>query len=171
MWVLQIVNQVSNYSLQYLAIVPRQIDSLFGIFTMHFLHWSIPHLISNTLPLAILGCLVCIEGKAVKVTLSIMLLTGLLVWLFARAGSHAGASALVLGYWSYLVSCAFFNRSLKNIFLAIVTILIYGGILLSLVDLRATTSFEGHFFGFVAGILVAWFWRKVIKTRKRRGTR
>jgi len=171
MWMLQIINLGSDYSLRDLAIVPRQIDSLFGIFTMHFLHWSIPHLLSNTLPLAILGCLVCIDGKAVRVTLTIMLSTGLLVWLFARAGGHAGASALVLGYWSYLISCAIFDRSFKNILLAIMTILIYGGLLISLIDIRASTSFEGHAFGFIAGIMTAWFWRKEIKTRNRRGNR
>jgi len=100
-----------------------------------------------------------------------MLLTGMLVWLFARSGGHAGASALVLGYWSYLISCAIFERSFKNILLAIVTIFIYGGLLLSLIDLRSSTSFEGHFFGFVAGIITAWFWRKEIKTKRRRGSR
>ena len=84
--------------------------------------------------------------------------------------SHAGASALVLGYWSYLVGCSFFEHSFKKILLAIVTIPIYGGLLLSKIDIRASNSFERHMFGFLAGILTAWKWKKVIKIRYRRGS-
>lgn len=160
MWVLEIANMVFDHRLNYLALVPRQMDSLFGILGMHFLHWSIPHLISNSIPMAILGFLVCINGKGLQVTVSIMLLTGVLVWLFARNGVHAGASGLVLGYWGYLISCAFFERSLRNIVLAIFTIFIYGGIVLSLVDFRESVSFEGHLFGFLAGVVTAWLWRR-----------
>ncbi len=160
MWGLEIANLVFNHQINQLALVPRQVDRLFGIVGMHFLHWSIPHLLANTLPLVILGILVCIDGKVAKVTLSIMLLTGLLVWLFARNGTHAGASGLVLGYFGYLLSNAYFERSIKNIILAIITIVIYGGIVISLVDFRDTISFEGHIFGFIAGMVSAWFWRR-----------
>lgn len=163
MWVLEIANLVLDHQINQLALVPRQIDRLFGILGMHFLHWSIPHLLANTLPLAILGVLVCIDGKAPKVTFSIMLLTGALVWLFARNGTHAGASGLVLGYFGYLLSSAYFERSIKNIILAIVTILIYGGIVISLLDFRDSISFEGHIFGFLAGIISAGVWRRKIK--------
>jgi len=160
MWVLEIVNLAFDHQLKQLALVPRRVDSLFGILGMHFLHWNIPHLLANTLPLAILGFLVCLNGKAWQVTLSIMLITGILVWLFARNGNHAGASGLVLGYWGYLLSNAFFERSFKNIALAIFTILIYGGIVVSLVNFRDGVSFEGHIFGFIAGIVSARIFRK-----------
>ncbi len=163
MWGLEVANLVFNYQLNQFALIPRQPDRLFGIIGMHFLHWSIPHLIANTLPLVVLGFLICIDGKAPKVTFFIMLLTGILVWLFARNGVHAGASGLVLGYFGYLLSSAYFQRSIKNIILAVMTVLIYGGIVISLVDFRDSISFEGHIFGFLAGIISAGMWRRKVK--------
>jgi membrane associated rhomboid family serine protease len=164
MWILEIINMVMNHSLNNFSIYPRELEKLYGIFTMHFLHWNLTHIISNSLPLLFLGFLVSNLGKTKQVTLVIMLLSGLLVWLFARNGTHAGASALVMGYWGYLISCAIFERSLRSILIAIITIAIYGGIVLSLIDFRASISFEGHLFGFVSGIVSAWIWHK--KTRK-----
>lgn len=163
MWGLEIANLVFDHQINQLALIPRHVDRLFGIIGMHFLHWSIPHLLANTLPLLVLGFFVCIDGKAGKVTLTIMLLTGILVWLFGRNGVHAGASGLVLGYFGYLLSSAYFERSIKNIILAIITVLIYGGIVISLVDFRDSISFEGHIFGFLAGIISAGMWRRKIK--------
>lgn len=163
MWGLEIANLILDHHINQLALIPRRVDGLFGILGMHFLHWNIPHLLSNTLPLVILGFLVCVNGKGRQVTFSIMLLTGCLVWLFARNGVHAGASGLVLGYWGYLLSSAFFERSLKNIALAIFTILVYGGISISLIDFRESISFEGHIFGLIAGIITAWFTHRKIK--------
>jgi len=171
MWGLEIVNMIFDHSLNHLALVPRQPSKFFGILAMHFLHWNIPHLLSNTLPLAILGFLVCVNGKAKQITVSIMLITGLSVWLFARDGVHAGASGLVLGYWGYLLSGAFFERSFRNILIAMVTFLVYGGVVISLLDFRDSTSFEGHIFGFMAGVFSAWFWRNDIKANRHKNLR
>jgi len=171
MWVLEVVNIIFERNLNHLALVPREPNKFFGILAMHFLHWNIPHLLSNTLPLAILGFLVCVKGKAIQVSVSIMLLTGLSVWLFARDGVHAGASGLVLGYWGYLLSSAFFERSVRNILIAFITFVVYGGIIISLLDFRDSTSFEGHIFGFIAGVFSAWFWRNDIRVSKNKNLR
>ena len=163
MWIIEIINMVLNHGLNNFSIYPRNPEKLYGIVTMHFLHWNLAHIISNSLPLVFLGFLVSNLGKTKPVTLFIMLLSGLCVWLFARVGTHAGASALVMGYWGYLISCAIFERSLKSILIAIITIAIYGGIVFSLIDFRSSISFEGHLFGFLSGIVSAWIWHK--KTR------
>ena len=162
-WILEITNLILDHQINRFALQPREISGLPGIITMHFLHWNLVHIISNTIPLLILGFFVCSTGKGVKVTLSIMLISGGLVWLLARNGIHAGASGLVMGYWGYLISNAVFHRSLKNILLAILTILFYGGIVFSLIDFRSNISFEGHIFGFFAGIISAWIWRDKIR--------
>ena len=165
MWLLEIINMTMAHSLNSFSIYPRIPEKLYGIVTMHFLHWNWAHIISNSLPLLFLGFLVCSLGKAKQVTLIIMLSSGALVWLFAREGTHAGASALVMGYWGYLISCAIFERSLKNILVAIVTVAIYGGIVFSLIDFRASISFEGHIFGFISGVTSAWvLHKKTIKS-------
>ncbi|MCF6194997.1 MAG: rhomboid family intramembrane serine protease [Kangiellaceae bacterium] len=155
MWVLALLNLVFDYQVNQLALIPRQPDRLFGILAMPFLHWSVPHLLANTLPLLLLGLLVCFNGKIVRVTLFITVVSGILVWFFARNGAHAGASGLIFGYFGYLLSGAYFNRSFKNIIFAITTMTVYGGLFVGLVNFEETVSFEAHIFGFIAGILSA----------------
>ena len=166
-WAIEIVDIVLSYDLRAFALRPREVGSLYGVITMHFLHNGFGHLISNSVPLLILGFFVSALGKMRQVTFLIMLLSGLLVWIFARDGLHAGASGLVMGYWGYLISNAFFHRSFKNISIAIITILIYGGAVFTLLDFRTEISFEGHIFGFLSGITSAWLLaeRKKAKVR------
>nr|WP_246722968.1 rhomboid family intramembrane serine protease [Aliikangiella sp. G2MR2-5] len=166
LWLIEIVNLVVEHRLNQFALLPRDVSQLYGIVSIHFLHWNFGHLFSNTLPVAILGIMVCIKGNAEKVTLSIMLITGTLVWLFARSGLHAGASGLVMGYWGYLISSAIFDRNLKSLMIAIITIALYGGIVFSLLDFRQSVSFEGHLFGFLAGIFSAWL--PILRTKNNR---
>ncbi len=167
-WVVEIVNIFFTHDLNAFALRPREVDSLYGVISMHFLHNSLGHLLSNTIPLLILGFFVSVLNKMRQVTFLIMLLSGLLVWFFARDGLHAGASGLVMGYWGYLISNAFFYRSLKNISIAVITLLIYSGAILTLFDFRASISFEGHIFGFVSGVISAWLFmeRKEVAVRK-----
>ena len=163
MWLIEIVNLIFEHQLNNYSLYPREIGNLYGIVSMHFLHWNLSHLISNSVPLLILGFFASHLGKLKEVTFLIMVISGGIVWVFAREGFHAGASGLVMGYWGYLISCAFFERVLKNILIALTTIIIYGGILFSLIDLRQSISFEAHISGFLSGIISAWLWHSKIK--------
>lgn len=157
-WGIEIVNLLLSHHLNQFALHPREVGSLYGIITMHFLHNGVGHLLSNTIPLLVLGFFVSSLNKLRSVTLLIILLTGLMVWFFARDGLHAGASGLVMGYWGYLISNAYFNRSFKNIAIAVITLIIYSGAVFTLFDFRVGISFEGHIFGFISGIFCAWLW-------------
>ena len=158
-WLLELVNSYFGHSLNQFGLVPRSPERLYGVVTMHFLHGNLSHLLANTLPLLVLGFLVCATHKGLQVTMTIALLTGAMVWLAARNGMHIGASGLVMGYFGFLVSRAFFNRRLINIVLMILTIVLYGGLLFTLIDFRGWVSFEGHIFGFLSGIISARIWR------------
>lgn len=165
-WGLELADIVLPRNLNEFALRPREIGSLYGVVSMHFLHNGLGHLLSNTIPLLILGFFVGALDKIRRVTFFIMILTGLLVWLFARDGLHAGASGLVMGYWGYLISNAFFHRSFKNISIAVITLLIYSGAVYTLLDFRSSISFEGHIFGFISGVFGAW-----IFSEKEKGNR
>ena len=158
LWIIEIVNYFLGHSINRFGLIPREPYSLYGIATMHFLHSSFNHLISNSAPLLILGFLVAVNRKIVKVTISIALLTGVSVWVAGRQGVHVGASGLVMGYFGYLLSAAFFQKSIKGILLTLLTVIIYGGLVASLLDFRGWVSFEGHLFGFISGILSARIW-------------
>ncbi len=157
-WIVELVNFFLGHELLAWGILPRQMSGLIGIPLAPFLHGGLWHAASNTPPLLILGSLMLISDRTRFWTISagIILLGGLLVWLFARSALHVGASGLVFGYFGALLARAYFERSLLAIALACVTLMLYGGMLWGILPLRSFISFEGHFFGLVAGAVVVW---------------
>ncbi len=157
-WVVEVVNFLLGHGLTSWGILPRRVSGLVGIPLAPFLHAGLWHAVSNTVPLLILGALTLIGGKTRfwASTVGIVLLSGVLVWLFARGVPHVGASGLVFGYFGALLARAYFERGLVSIAVACMTMILYGGILWGILPLRSYTSFEGHLFGLIAGIAVAW---------------
>ena len=155
-WIVELVNFFLGHELLVCGILPRQMSGLIGIPLAPFLHGGLWHAASNTPPLLILGSLMLISDRTRFWTISagIILLGGLLVWLVARSALHVGASGLVFGYFGALLARAYFERSLLAIALACVTMMLYGGMLWGILPLRSFISFEGHFFGLVAGAVV-----------------
>ncbi len=148
------------------GIRPRQIGSLPGMLFAPFLHASYQHLAANTLPLFILGAIICgrSRGEFVVVTVAGILLGGGLTWLFARNACHIGASGLIFCYFGYLASLAYFNRTFGTLLLSVLCILGYGGIIRGIVPTSAGISWESHLAGLVAGIAVASLMAKLNKT-------
>ena len=157
-WAVEVVNFFLGHGLTSWGILPRQLSGLIGIPLAPFLHAGLWHIISNTVPLLILGGLILTGGKTRfwASTVGIVLLSGVLVWLFARGVLHVGASGLVFGYFGALLARAYFERGFISIAVACLTMIFYGGILWGLLPLRSYISFEGHLFGLIAGIVVAW---------------
>jgi len=157
-WVVEVVNVLLGHGLTSWGIVPRRLSGLIGIPLAPFLHAGLWHAFSNTVPLLILGALTLIGGKTRfwASTAGIVLLSGVLVWLFARGVPHVGASGLVLGYFGSLMARAYFERGFVSIAVAGVTMIFYGGLLWGILPLRSYISFESHLFGLFAGIAVAW---------------
>jgi membrane associated rhomboid family serine protease len=139
------------------GVIPRTSEGLEGILTAPFFHANFDHLISNTVPLVLLGLLILIDGLAAFffVTGVSIVVSGLGTWLFGSTASHFGASGLVFGFFGYLVFRTAFDR---RIFYALITIAVAGlyatSMAFSLIP-HEGISWSGHFFGFVGGFLAA----------------
>jgi membrane associated rhomboid family serine protease len=140
------------------GIRPRQLSSLPGIILAPFLHGSCQHLAANTLPLLVLGGVLCArsKGEFVVVTVAGILLGGGLTWLFARNACHIGASGLIFCYFGYLASLAYFHRTFGTLCLSVVCILGYGGLVWGIVPTSTAISWESHLGGLLAGTAVGW---------------
>ncbi|MCF6238430.1 MAG: rhomboid family intramembrane serine protease [Candidatus Marinimicrobia bacterium] len=157
MWVIQGAQTLLGFEFGSYGIMPRTLDGLWYIPLAPFIHHGIWHLLGNSIPFLLLGWLIQSKGRALfwEVTLLLTIAGGLGTWGFGSSGYHAGASGVVFGYWAYLLADAYYSRSAKNILLATVTLFLYGGLIISLVDFRPHISWAGHASGMVAGLLVA----------------
>ena len=166
-WIVEIVNFILGHSLGNLGILPRSITGLIGIPLAPFIHAGFWHTVSNTFPLLILGglTLASSERRFWSSTVGAVVLTGILVWLFARSSYHVGASGLVFAYFGILMGRAFFERSFVAVIVAGVTVFLYGGMLWGVLPIRSFVSFESHLFGLIAGVVVVWLDNKIGKAQ------
>ncbi len=139
------------------GILPRRLTGLDGVAGAPVLHDDLTHVAANALPLAVLGGLVMLRGldRFLQVTAIVVVAGGLATWLLARSGNHVGASGVVFGYLGYLLASAFFERSFRSIAVAVIVMLVYGGLLWGVLPTSPGVSFEGHLFGLLAGIAAA----------------
>lgn len=172
MWGLFAVDLLLPINLTQFGIGPRELGGLPGILMAPFIHAGLWHILANSFPFLVLGCILQLHGRAVFwwATLIIVLVSGLCVWLFSSAGRVVGVSGVIFGYWAFLMAYAWFVfsasslavlwHSFKSAFLAIVVLLLYGTMLFSFFDMRAHISWSGHFFGALAGVLAAFLLAK-----------
>ncbi len=139
------------------GIYPRERWGLIGILTSPFIHGSWQHLIANSTGMLIFGTIFCwiVKGATKQVVFYIIVVLGLLTWIFAREGNHIGASGLVFGIFGYLVSIGLFERKIKYILVSSMVMIIWGGTLVGILPTSRFISWEAHLFGFIAGISAA----------------
>ena len=164
MWTLLIADVLLAFGLtRRLAIEPRTLEGLDGIIFAPLLHAGPGHLVSNIVPLLVLGFLTFLEGArrfAVAAGLS-WVVSGVGVWVLG-AGPTIGASGVVFGLFSYLLLRGFYNRNWRQVLLAVLLFLMYGSILFGLFPVPGSNiSWQAHLFGAIGGVIAA------IKLRRR----
>ncbi len=160
MWVIEAVDTaILSDRLQGNGILPRSTDGLDGILWSPFLHSGFPHLISNSIPFAMLSLLILAGGRPryLKASAIIIAIGGLLVWAFAIGSNenHIGASGWVFGMVGFLIAAALLEKRATSIITGLIALVFYGGTILSGITPTDGISWEGHLFGFVAGLIAA----------------
>ena len=161
MWAVEILDLLPFVHLDRFGIRPRSVAGLVGIVCAPFLHAGFAHLAANSFPFVILGGIVLLGGRRVfwSVTLFVTLTGGLGVWLFSgQSTNHIGASGLIFGYLGFLLARGFFEKSLPWMLGACAILLAYGGLLFGVLPIHAGVSWQGHLFGFLAGVGAARLW-------------
>jgi membrane associated rhomboid family serine protease len=167
MWIVEAVDAASGGDLERHGIEPHDADGLVGVVTAPFLHAGWGHLVGNTVPFLVLGAAVAWSGvkRVALVTVIVAVVGGLGVWVFAPAGTvHIGASGIVFGYATYLISRGLFSRS--SMHLGVVVLAVYGTTLLFGLEPHEGISWQGHLFGGIGGVLAAWWLEeRVVRAR------
>ncbi|MBO0979915.1 rhomboid family intramembrane serine protease [Microbacterium sp. SD291] len=168
MWIIQFADAVLPGSFTGFGLRSWDAAGLAGIALGPLLHASWPHLIANSVPFLVLGCLVAVEGgrRFWAATAIIAIIGGIGTWLVNAPGTvTVGASGLVFGYFGYVVMRVFApGRVSYRILYAVVALIVislYGGSMLAGVfGVRAGISWQGHLFGAIGGALAAFAGRR-----------
>lgn len=165
MWLINIVQFILFADFGNLGIHPRDTTSLFGILTSPLIHGNWEHLLSNSLPMLILGILLFViyDRIAIWVWLLNYILTGTLVWLLARDSYHIGASGLIYGLASFLFFIGFFRMDIKSIAISSGVAIFYGGMVWGILPIQPGVSWESHLFGGIIGVALAYLFRNTYK--------
>lgn len=144
-----------------LSVHPRTPAGLLGVLTAPLLHGSVAHLLSNTLPLLLLGTLaLSVYPRASLRAIPLLWLgSGLGVWLFGRDAGHLGASGLGHGLLFLVLGLGLLRRDRAAVATAMIAFFLYGGMLLTVLPREAHISWESHLFGGLFGALGALLWR------------
>ncbi|NRB40774.1 MAG: rhomboid family intramembrane serine protease [Pseudomonadales bacterium] len=168
--VVQVINASNGYFLTPFGVLPRHEASLPFILSAPFIHGSYSHLFNNLVGLGIFSSLCLLRSMRFYLLSSgfIIVLSGLLVWFFARPAYHVGASGWVFGLWALVIANAYFEASIKNILLSLLVIILYGGMAYGVLPGDKAVSFEFHLAGAFAGIVAAFIASKFGKQSGRK---
>jgi membrane associated rhomboid family serine protease len=162
-WVLWIVAAMLGWSLDDFGVRPRTLHGLVGIFTAPLVHGSFEHLMSNTLPMLVLGTLALYTYPlaARRALILIWVGSGIGVWMFARDSTHVGISGVAHGLMFFIFVLGLLRRERSAVTMALVVFFLYGGMVLTVLPREEAISFESHAFGAICGALAAVLWYKL----------
>ncbi len=164
LWAIKFFEIISGSHLMELGILPRTLRGVAGIFTGPLIHGDIFHLISNSLPLLLLGMLLFYfyHRIALEIFLWIYFVSGFWTWLLAREAWHIGASGLVYGIASFLFMSGIIRRNRQLMSVSGVILFLYGGIIYGMFPgmVDVNISWEAHLAGALTGVILAFLFRK-----------
>ena len=158
MFGLEGVDTVVGHAMDGWGIVPRDPERLPSIIVATLLHLGWGHLLANALPMMVFGFLLLLEGlrRFVQVTLIVTVVSGMTVWLLSAPGSVTlGASGVIFGWFLYLLARGVYTRSATQILVAVVILLVWGGMLWGVLPLQVGVSWQAHLGGAVGGVIAA----------------
>ena len=173
-WLVFYIQNLRADHLTQLGVLPREARGLAGILLSVFIHNDFSHIASNSIPLLVLGLMLFFFYRkiAVPAFIWIWLISGLWLWIGGRNNAqhptyHIGASTLVYGLATFLFFSGVFRRHLQLMAASAMVVFMYGGIMWGIFPLKTEISWEGHLFGSLAGVLVAFNYREEGPQRRR----
>ncbi|MGW8484658.1 rhomboid family intramembrane serine protease [Microbacterium sp. NPDC055903] len=167
MWAIQLADAILPGSFTGFGLRSWDLTSLGGFLLGPLLHANWAHLIGNSVPFLVLGCLVAVEGarRFWLVTAVIVVVGGAGTWFVNAPGTlTVGASVLVFGYFGYVVLRIFAPaRTAHRIGYALIALLVialYGSaMLIGVFGAADGVSWQAHLFGAIGGGLAVFVGR------------
>ena len=170
LWGVFLLDWLLGLELTRFGVRPGRPEGIIGVFAAPLLHGGFSHLGSNSVPLFVLlaGALFVYPSAAVRALPVIYVVSGLLVWVFARPSNHIGASGLLYGLLLFVFVSGVLRRDARSIALSMLVYFLYGSMVWGVLPIKEGVSWEYHLAGAVVGIVCALVWRRFdIPPRKR----
>lgn len=150
------------------GILPRTLEGLRGLLFAPLIHANFEHLFNNSVPILLLGTALFYfyRSLAFRIFLLSYLLSSLYTWISARYNYHIGASGVVYALFAFLLISGFIRRHLQLIAISFLVAFFYGSLIWGIMPWDHKISWEGHFWGFMVGIILAIYYRKKGPQRK-----
>ena len=167
LWIIFFFQYEYHFNLKVWGVLPRKAEGLPGILTSVFIHGDLDHILSNSLPIFILGIMLFFfyAKIAKQVFVWIWIVSGIWLWIGGRNHNdyptyHLGASTLIYGLATFLFFSGILRKHLRLMVVSALVVFLYGSIMWGIFPLKQEISWEGHLFGAIAGVLVAINFRK-----------
>lgn len=166
MWTVKIYEWSTKSDFAEYGINPQSVKGLIGLITSPFIHADFNHLIANSVPLLVTLSIIFYFYREVSIIVFflIWLFTNVWVWSFAVHNTyHIGASGLVYGFVSFLLFSGLIRRNARLMAISMLIIFLYGGLFWGIFPdffPHRNISWESHLMGGIAGLVMAFFYRK-----------
>ena len=161
MWLVKIIEVNFQINFVRYGVFPKTIGGLKGIFFSPFIHKDFTHLINNSFPILVLGGMLFATYRKIAVQIFIWLyfIAGFWLWIIGRPSFHIGASGFIYALASFLLVSGIIRKNPRLTAVSMLVIFLYGSMIWGLLPTKEPISWEGHLAGFLAGVLVAIFYR------------
>ena len=162
MLIVHYLQYIMDWNIKVYGIFPRKWTGLPGILFTPFIHGDSNHLFNNVISFSILGTTLFYFYKKIslKVLVWIYLMSGVWTWVSARESYHIGASGVIYGLFSFIAVSGFLRKNLQLIAISFFVVFVYGSMVWGIFPIKLNVSFEGHLWGFVAGVILAVYYQK-----------
>lgn len=167
MWLVYWSDYLFLYDFHKLGVLPKTSDGLKGIFFMPWIHahQDFKHILNNSVPTFLLMTLLFYSYKevAVKVFILSWLLTGFMLWIFAKNNGayHIGMSGVIYSLAAFLFTSGVLRKYLPLQALSLFIVFVYGSMIWGIFPAEQHISWEGHLSGMLVGIFLAFYYRKL----------
>ncbi len=161
-WLVWFVEITLDLDFSTYGIFPRKLSGLKGIVFSPLIHADIKHLFNNSIPLLVLTAAIFYfySSLAFRIFFLTWLMGGIWVWFGGREAYHIGASGLIYGFAAFLFVSGVIRNYIPLLAISMLVVFLYGSLIWGIFPIKPQISYESHMLGAIAGVVLAFHYRK-----------
>lgn len=161
LWIVFGLDALLSVDLRSFGLRPRTLEGLIGVITYPLLHADWKHITDNSITafVLLLGLFSFYGRVGWAVVGWSWIMSGMWIWIAARGGNHIGFSGVIYALAAFIFFSGVVRRHYRLMSLSLVVVFLYGSMIWGVLPIQPGISWEGHLFGAIAGIILAYYYR------------